>query len=171
MDEKRGGPVDELLEIMPDEEELSGLLDVGAEDAAAPEVAAAKKAVEVAVKQIKKVLGVINKVVEFEQLVSMRDEIFKALEAQREVSNAASDRLRTANAILGQLGKIQTASDAMNDISEQLNKIVSAFTKFDNNLKNLDGQQIEEDTITNLYEPMKNYLDRVRKAKNNVILS
>lgn len=186
VDEKRGGPVDELLEILPDEDELSDLLDLagsgsGSEDpaegaaeaataAAAPEAAAAKKAIELAVKQIKKILGVINKIVEFQQLVDIRDQVFKALQAQRTVSNEAAARLRKANETIGQLALIQKASDSMNSVSTEVNKMTNTFTDFTQQIKNLDGSQIGEDTISTLYKSMKAYLEQSIKAKNSVIL-
>lgn len=170
VDEKRGGPLEDFISIIPDEEELSSLMDLGAEDAAAPEVAAAKKAVELAVKQIKKVLEVVEKTIEFVQLADIRDEVFKASQAQRKISNETNERLRTINETLGKLGTIKAASDAMETTGDEVGKMASTFSSFVDSLKNLDGEELTEATITNLYDSMNGYLEKVRKANNQVIL-
>ncbi len=171
VDEKRGGPTDELIDIIPDEKELSSLLDVGAEDAAAPEVAAAKKGVELAVAEIKKVLEVIGKTIEFVQLANIRDEIFKAMEAQRKVSNATAENLRAIDKTFGELDTVKSAGDAMATAGGEVNKMVVTFSSFVESLKNMDGKEITEDTISSMYDSMNSYLEQVCKANNNVILN
>lgn len=171
VDEKRGGPTDELIAIIPDEKELSSLLDLGAEDAAAPEVAAAKKAVELAVTQIKKTLEIVGKTIEFEQLVDIRDQIFKAVQAQREIAYAAAKRVRDISETIGQLDIVKSAGDAMASTNQEVDKIVLTFSNFTNSIKNMDGEEITDTTINNLYNPMNSYLEEVRKAQNSVILS
>lgn len=170
VDEKRGGPLEDLIAIIPDEEELSGLMDVGAEDAAAPEVAAAKKAVELSISQIKKVLAVAEKTIEFMQLAEIRDEVFKATQAQRKIANASAERLREANNKIGGLLIVKSAGSAMSKTGDEVGKIVATFLSFVNDLKNMNGKGISESGISNSYDNMDSYLTRLRKAKSEVIL-
>jgi len=171
VDESRGGPTEDLVSLIPDEKELSSLLDVGAEDAAAPEVAAAKKAVELAVAEMKKVLAVVDKTIEFIHLTELRDQVFDALQAQRKISNAAAERVRVASNTLGVLGTIAIAGVAMGTASDEVQKMVSAFSNFTREVKNLDGKEITEATISPLCNPMDSYLAQLSIAHNNVILS
>lgn len=170
-DEKRGGPIDELKEIIPDKEELSSLMDVAAEDAVAgPEVAVAKKAIELAVTQINKILEIAGKVIEFTQLVEMRDAIFSALQAQQKIVKEKKASLAKVEEALDKLAIIENAAKAMETIAIEVGKIVEEFTSFVSSLQNLDDEELTADTITNLHKSMNDYLDRVRKANKKVIL-
>jgi hypothetical protein len=171
VDEKRGGPAEDLLALIPDEKALSSLIDVGAADAAAPEVAAAKKTIELAVSEIKKVLEVVDKTIEFVQLANIRDEIFKATQAQREVLNAVVKRLKDTKNTIAELDYINTTGEAMATAATEVNKMVLTFSKFVNDIQNLDGKQITAALISGLYDSMNSYLDLVRKSQNNVILT
>jgi hypothetical protein len=170
-DEKRGGPLDEFTDIIPDGKELSSLLDVGAGDAAAPEAAAAKKAVELAVTEMKKMLESLKGVIKFMEIADLRDEAFKALQAQRKVANAASDLLKAENEKMGELDTVQSAGDAIGTVAKEVDKIASTFSSFVSSLKNLDGKEVDDDTISKLFDSMSSYLDQVRTDKNHVILT
>jgi len=170
VDKARGGPTEDLVELIPDEEELSSLVDVEAEDAAAPEVAAAKKAVELSVKQVKKMLKLVDKTIEFIQLTKMRDEVYKAVKAQRSLKEAAQERLQTANTTLALLDTFKTTGVTMASLAAEASKLVTAFSTFATRLQELDGQPVTADTLKGL-ENMESYLKDARAARNSVILT
>ncbi len=171
VDKNRGGPTEDFASILPDEKELSSLLDIGATDAAAPEVAAAKKAVEAAVAEIKKVLKVVDKTIKFIQLSEMRDEMFTATQEQRKIVNATTKTLDAINTTLRVLDTTNSAGKSMETAAEEVNKMVETFSGFVEDLKNLDGKQITETTMSSLFDTMNKYLEQVRTAQNKVILT
>lgn len=182
VDERRGGPADELIDLMPDEEALSSLLDANAvsseaetaeaaAEASAAELAAAKTAMKLAVAEVKKVLKVVGDTVEFTQLTMVRDEIFKASEAQRKIVNATTERYKLASSTLEELTNIKVTSNAMATIGVDVNKMLATFSSFTATIKNLDGEHIDQKILISLFTSMKDYLNQVRKAHNDVILA
>lgn len=171
VDKARGGPTEDLVELLPDEKELSSLVDVKAEDAAAPEVAAAKKAIELAVKQVKKILKLVDKTVEFTQLTEMCNEVHKAVTAQRSLTEAAQERLQRANAMLADLDTFKTTGVSMALLAAEASKLVTAFSSFATKLQDLDSQPVTADTLKGLAGNMGSYLKEARAARNSVILT
>lgn len=172
VDKARGGPTEDLVGLIPDEKELSSLLDVGPADAAAPQVAAAKKSIELALKQIKKILAVVDKTIEFEQLTELRDEVFNAVTEQRRVVEAAQERLRTENATLTLLATtVTTVGASMTSLATETNKLATAFFSFATTLRDLNNQPITADTVASIVNDMEFYLEQARGARNNVILT
>ena len=169
VDKARGGPTEDLAGLLPDKEELSSLLDVGAADAAAPKVGAAKKAAEFAANQIKKILKLVDKTIELQQLTQLRDEVYKAVEAQRTVTEAAQELERTANATLRDLETFKTTGESMTLLAAETNKLVTAFSSFATQIQDLDGKPIAANTIEGIVANMDSYLEQARKAINNVI--
>ena len=171
VDEARGGPTEELVGLLPDEEELSSLLDAGPGDAAAPEVAVAKKSIEQAVKQIQKILTAVDKVIKFEQLTQMRDEVGKAATTQRIVVEAFQERLRAQNATLSQLDTIGTAGTSMTTLATEATKLSTAFFSFATTLRDFNNQAVTADTLMTIINDMEFYLEQARNERNKVILS
>ncbi|MEV3818088.1 alpha-xenorhabdolysin family binary toxin subunit B [Aeromonas salmonicida] len=171
VDEARGGPTEDLVGLLPDEKELSSLLDAGPEDAAAPEVGAAKKAIELAVKQIKKILAVVDKTIKFEQLTQMRDEVSKAATTQASVVKAFQESLRAENATLALLDTIGTAGTSMTALATETTKLSTEFFSFAATLRDLNNQAVTADTLMEIINDMEFYLKQARDARNKVILS
>lgn len=171
VDEARGGPTEELVGLLPDEEELSSLLDAGPGDAAAPEVAVAKKSIELAIKEIKKILTAVDKVIKFEQLTQMRDEVGKAATTQRIVVEAFQERLRAQNATLSQLDTIGTAGTSMTALATETTKLSTAFFSFATTLRDLNNQAVTADTLMTIINDMEFYVNQARNEHNKVILS
>lgn len=171
VDEARGGPTEDLVGLLPDEKELSSLLDADPEDAAAPEVGAAKKAIELAVKQIKKILAVIDKTIKFEQLTQIRDEIFKAVTKQTSVVEAFQESLRTVNATLAQLDTIGMAGTSMTALATETTKLSTELFSFVATLRDLNNQAVTVDSLMDLINDMEFYLKQARDARNKVILT
>jgi hypothetical protein len=171
VDEARGGPTEELVGLLPDEAEMSSLLDAGPGDAAAPEVAVAKKSIELTVKEIKKILAAVDKIIKFEQLTQMRDEVGKAVTTQRIVVEAFQERLRAQNATLSQLDKIGTVRTSMTTLATETTKLSTAFFSFATTLRDLNNQVVTADTLMTIINDMEFYLNQARDARNQVILS
>lgn len=171
VDEARGGPTEDLVGLLPDEKELSSLLDADPEDAAAPEVGAAKKAIELAVKQIKKILAVIDKTIKFEQLTQIRDEIFKAVTKQTSVVEAFQESLLTVNATLAQLDTIGMAGTSMTALATETTKLSTELFSFVATLRDLNNQAVTVDSLMDLINDMEFYLKQARDARNKVILT
>jgi hypothetical protein len=171
VEKARGGPTEDLVGLLPDTNELSSLLDVGAADAAAPQVTAVKKAIELAVNQIRNILKLVDNMIEFQQLTELRDEVSKAVQAQRQVTEAAQERERTAKATLTQLETFKTTGESMTLLAAETNKLVTAFSSFATQIQNLDGKPIAANTIEGILPNMESYLEQARKAINNVILT
>ncbi|MBM0511438.1 hypothetical protein [Aeromonas hydrophila] len=171
VDEARGGPTEDLVGLLPDEKELSSLLDADPEDAAAPEVGAAKKAIELAVKQIKKILAVIDKTIKFEQLTQIRDEVFKAVTKQTSVVEAFQESLRAVNATLAQLDTIGMAGTSMTALATETTKLSTELFSFVATLRDLNNQAVTVDSLMDLINDMEFYLKQARDARNKVILT
>lgn len=171
VDEARGGPTEDLVGLLPDEKELSSLVDVDEADAANPKVAAAKKAIEFAVKQVKKILALVDKTIKFEQLKEIRDELSKAVTAQRSVLEAAQDRLQTANATIAVLDTVKTAGASMTLLAAETTKLSTAFFSFATTLRDLDNQPVTADTLAKIVSDMEFYVEQARGARNKVILT
>ncbi|MFQ2266703.1 hypothetical protein ACK321_11630 [Aeromonas hydrophila] len=171
VDEARGGPTEDLVGLLPDEKELSSLLDAGPEDAAAPEVGAAKKAIELAVKQIKKILAVIDKTIKFEQLTQIRDEVFKAATTQASVVETFQESLRAVNATLAQLDTIGMAGTSMTALATETTKLSTELFSFVATLRDLNNQAVTVDSLMDLINDMEFYLKQARDARNKVILT
>ena len=171
VDEARGEPTEDLVGLLPDSKELSSLVDIGAADAAAPEITAAKKAIEQAVEMVKKTMALIDKTIKFTQLTEIRDGIYKAVEAQRRVSEAAGERLRSGNALLNDLEIFRSTGTLMNSLAEEANKLVTTFSSFATALQDLDGKPVTADTLEQSVDKMESYLERSRSARNSVILA
>lgn len=171
VDAARGGPTEDIVALIPDEKELSSLLDLGAADAAAPEVAVAKKSIEMAVAQIKKVLALVDKTIKFVQLTELRNQVFAAASAQRKVEDAAQARLRAANSTLTVLDTVKAAGVAMASVAAETNKLATVFAGFVTQLQSLEGEQVTADTLTKSITDMESYLKRSREARNKVILT
>ncbi|MGL6539524.1 hypothetical protein ACSZNU_22535 [Aeromonas hydrophila] len=171
VDEARGGPTEDLVGLLPDEKELSSLLDADPEDTAAPEVGAAKKAIELAVKQIKKILAVIDKTIKFEQLTQIRDEVFKAVTKQTSVVETFQESLRTVNATLAQLDTIGMAGTSMTALATETTKLSTELFSFVATLRDLHNQAVTVDSLMDLINDMEFYLKQARDARNKVILT
>jgi len=170
VDEKRGGPTEDLLSVLPDKDELTSLMDLGAEDVAAPELAIAKKSVEIAMNQLEKVLKLVDKTIEFERLRDIRDKVFAAREAQGKVVVAAQATLDTIKATLGVLSTVTSAKDAMTAVAEETTTLSRALGGFAAEIQGLDGQQVTAKSVTDIVTKAKSYLTRVQKAYNDVTL-
>ncbi|WP_324003593.1 hypothetical protein [Aeromonas hydrophila] len=171
VDEARGGPTEDLVGLLPDEKELSSLLDADPEDTAAPEVGAAKKAIELAVKQIKKILAVIDKTIKFEQLTQIRDEVFKAVTKQTSVVETFQESLRSVNATLAQLDTIGMAGTSMTALATETTKLSTELFSFVATLRDLHNQAVTVDSLMDLINDMEFYLKQARDARNKVILT
>jgi hypothetical protein len=171
VDEARGGPTEDLVGLLPDEKELSSLLDAGPKDAVAPEVGAAKKVIELAVKQIQKILAVVDKTIKFEQLTQMRDEVSKAAMEQASVVEAFQESLRAENATLAMLDTIGTAGTSMTALATETTKLSTEFFSFVATLRDLNNQAVTADTLMEIINDMEFYLKQARDARNKVILS
>lgn len=171
VDEARGGPTEDLVGLLPDEKELSSLLDADPEDAAAPEVGAAKKAIELAVKQIQKILAVVDKTIKFEQLTQMRDEVSKAATKQASVVKAFQERLRAENATLALLGTIGTAGTSMTALATETTKLSTELSSFVATLRDLNNQAVTADNLMEIINYMEFYVKQARDARSKVILS
>lgn len=171
VDEARGGPTEDLVGLIPDKEELSSLVDVGAADAAAPQVAIAKKSIKLAVEQIKKILLLVDKTMKFAQLTEIRDEVFNAVTAQRRVVEAAQERLRMENVTLTVLDTVKTAGASMTSLAAETNKLATAFISFATTLRDLNNQPVTADTLEKIVNDMEFYVEQARGARNKVILT
>lgn len=171
VDEARGGPTEDLVGLLPDEKELSSLVDVDAADAANPKVAAAKKSIEFTVKQVKKILTLVDKTIKFAQLIEIRDEVSKAVTAQRSVVEAAQERLRTAKATIAVLDTVKTAGASMTSLAAETTKLATAFFSFATTLRDLNNQPVTADTLAKIVSDMEFYVEQARGARNKVILT
>ncbi|MCA2694137.1 MULTISPECIES: alpha-xenorhabdolysin family binary toxin subunit B [unclassified Microcystis] len=171
VDKARGTPTKDIVGLLPDEKELSSLLDAGLGDAAAPEVAVAKKSIELAIGQIKSILAVVDKTIKFNQLAQMRNEVNKALTTQRTVVDAFQQRLQAQNATLSLRETIGTAVASMTALATETTKLSTAFFSFATTLRDLNNQAVTEDTLMTIINDMEFYVNQARNERHKVILS
>ncbi|WP_240533758.1 hypothetical protein [Aeromonas veronii] len=177
VDEARGGPTENLVGLLPDEMELSNLLDTDPKDAAAPEdvavpeVGAAKKSIELSVKQINKILAVIDKTIKFNQLTQIRDEVFKAVTKQTCVVEAFQESPRTVNTALAQPDTIGMAGTSMAALATETTKLSTELFSFETTLRDLNNQAVTVDSLMELINDIEFYLKQARDARNKVILT
>lgn len=169
-DEARGGPTDDLVGLVPDKNELLSLLDDETKDAATPKVVGAKKSIEIAIEQIKEIFELFEKTNKFTELAEVRDEIYSAVKAQRTVTEAAQERLRTENKALKEVDTYNTTVESMNSLAAETKKLVNAFSSFATKLQDMEGKQITADTLVRSFDDMEFYLEKARDAHNNVIV-
>lgn len=171
VDEARGGPTEDVVGVLPDEKELSNLLDAEPENAVAPEVGAAKKAIELSVKEIKKILAAVDKTIKFEQLIQIRDELSRAVTKQTSVVEAFQERLRAENATLALLKTIGTAGTSMTALATETTKLSTELSNFAATLRDLNNQAVTADNLMELIDYMEFYVKQARDARSKVILS
>lgn len=170
VDAARGGPTENIAGLLPDKDELASLVDIGAADAAAPEVAAAKKAIELAIEQMKKMLDMIDKTITFVQLTEMRDQVYKAVESQRTVLQGAQERLKKETDILRDLDSFRSVRESMNYVCEEAGKLSAAFSSFASALQSLPIPPNNADTLQEIINDLDSYLNQARSAHASVIL-
>ena len=97
--------------------------------------------------QIQYLLNLVDKTIKFTQLTEIHDEVYKAVQGQRQVTEAAQERLQLKNTRLTDLEAFKTTGALMLSLAAEANKLVIAFFSLATKRQDLNGQIARYESI------------------------